>query len=165
MKKLLIAMLMLSLLSGCSKAPVFHEEQQMLQDMVDMMQEGSAEISTDDVPFTYEAKLSAQGDGYRFTFKAFDFCVAMNDVRAAAAIIDGRSGAFVSFGFDEDMTWNVIPFQEDEERGYISTFEMQGTLSSLPAQIGVLIQWRDSSEANTYQVSLLMDGEDLISEE
>ena len=81
MKKLLIAMLMLSLLSGCSKAPVFHEEQQMLQDMVDMMQEGSAEISTDDVPFTYEAKLSAQGDGYRFTFKAFDFCVAMNDVR------------------------------------------------------------------------------------
>ena len=63
------------------------------------------------------------------------------------------------------MTWNVIPFQEDEERGYISTFEMQGTLSSLPAQIGVLIQWRDSSEANTYQVSLLMDGEDLISEE
>ena len=164
MKKLLIAMLTLSMLSGCSKTPVFHEEQQQLQDMVDTIQEGSAEISTD-APFTYEAKLITQEDGYRFTFKAFDFCVAMNDVHAAAAVIDGSSGAFASFGFDEDMTWNVIPFQEDEELGYISAFEMQGTLASLPGQIGVLVQWRDSSEANTYQVSLLMDGEDLISEE
>ena len=59
----------------------------------------------------------------------------------------------------------MIPFQENEEQGYISTIEMSGTLKAVPEQIGVLIQWRDSSQANTYQIYLRMDGEDLISED
>lgn len=42
---------------------------------------------------------------------------------------------------------------------------MSGTLKAVPEQIGVLIQWRDSSQANTYQIYLRMDGEDLISED
>ena len=80
-------------------------------------------------------------------------------------MLDDASGTISSFGFDEEQSWNVIPFQENEEQGYISTIEMSGTLKAVPEQIGVLIQWRDSSQANTYQIYLRMDGEDLISED
>ena len=99
MKRLLIALLMLAALSGCSEAPVFHEDQYLLREMAETIHEGSTEVSAE-VPFDYAASL-----------------------------------------------------------------ERSGTLKAVPEQIGVLIQWRDSSQANTYQIYLRMDGEDLISED
>ncbi len=164
MKRLLIALLMLAALSGCSEAPVFHEDQYLLREMAETIHEGSTEVSAE-VPFDYAASLKSHEDDVLFTFSASGFSVSMYDIKAVAAVLDDASGTISSFGFDEEQSWNVIPFQENEGQGYISTIEMSGTLKAVPEQIGVLIQWRDSSQANTYQIYLRMDGEDLISED
>ena len=164
MKRLLIALLMLAALSGCSEAPVFHEDQYLLREMAETIHEGSAEVSAEVPLGSTAASLEGQEDDVLFTFSASGFSVSMYDIKAVAAVLDDASGTISSFGFDEEQSWNVIPFQENEEQGYISTIEMSGTLKAVPEQIGVLIQWRDSSQANTYQIYLRMDGEDLISE-
>ena len=150
MKRLLIALLMLAALSGCSEAPVFHEDQYLLREMAETIHEGSTEVSAE-VPFDYAASLKSQEDDVLFTFSASGFSVSMYDIKAVAAVLDDASGTISSFGFDEEQSWNVIP--------------LSGTLKAVPEQIGVLIQWRDSSQANTYQIYLRMDGEDLISED
>ena len=54
MKRLLIALLMLAALSGCSEAPVFHEDQYLLREMAETIHEGSTEVSAE-VPFDYAA--------------------------------------------------------------------------------------------------------------
>ena len=91
MKRLLIALLMLAALSGCSEAPVFSEDQYLLREMAETIHEGSTEVSAE-VPFDYAASLKSQEDDVLFTFSASGFSVSMYDIKAVAAVLDDASG-------------------------------------------------------------------------
>ena len=56
-----------------------------------------------------------------------------------------------SVGFEEEAGIQIIPNQEDVEKGYYSSITLNGTFTSSDDVVGVVIQWKDVSGVNTYQ--------------
>ncbi len=154
MKRIALTALVFLLLCGCSSVKERREDQEQLERLQIQLENGSLTIS-DTLPFSYALTITEE-EPYEYTLTIDQFEIAMHDVKIVAKT-DTVDDEVISLGFDDDQTYQVIPFQEDSEKNYYSSISINGTLTSLQDQLEVIIQWKDVSGVNTYQRFWIID--------
>lgn len=154
MKRIALIILVVLLLCGCSSVKERRKDQEQLERLQTQLENGSLTIS-DTLPFSYTFTKTEE-ELYEYTLTIDQFEIAMHDVKIVAKT-DAVDDEVISLGFEDDQTYQVIPFQEDSEKNYYSSISLKGTLTSAQDQLEVIVQWKDVSGVNTYQRYWIID--------
>lgn len=149
MKRLMQVICAVFLLCGCDGANEHQQQQDLLEQLQTQLENRSFSVS-DSLPFQYDVEISQEGESYSYVLVIDHFEHAMYDVKVVGMPLQEPSRlCFV--GFEEEAGIQIIPNQEDVEKGYYSSITLNGTFTSSDDVVGVVIQWKDVSGVNTYQ--------------
>lgn len=149
MKRYIGTLCVLVMLWGCSSVQEHHQQQQLLEQLQAQM-ESRVLTMADSVPFSYDIRMEEEEDGYAYELTLHDFEMAMYDVKVLALPLEADA-KYSAFGFEDEQSITVLPYQENVDKGYYASITLKGRVSSPDAMIGVVVQWKDVSSISTYQ--------------
>ena len=149
MKRLILVLLPILFLTSCQNVQYHHKQQQQLEELEAQLMNGSLTQSST-FPFQFDLTLSKDDNDIQYQLTFQDFETAMYDVKIVVKALDEDSD-IVSFGFDENQTVNIIPFQENEKKGYYGSISLKGRISDVSGRLGVIFQWQAVSSVTSYQ--------------
>ncbi|MBE6114736.1 MAG: hypothetical protein E7191_06605 [Erysipelotrichaceae bacterium] len=105
--------------------------------------------------YDIEAYLNPLNDGtIRYDIIIENPQVAMYDIEILAVeSIAKRSDTIIypCVGIFEEESYTMIPFQKNEEEGYVEAFLLSGISGVQSPVLNVLVTWTDYSKLNTYR--------------
>ncbi len=166
MKKTVIIILILFLLVGCNSNTRKLDEEKYntyltyYQSILDS--DTKAESSQ---CFDISIVVNKMDDStYRYDVIIDEPKVAMYDIKALAVIdnltvdIDTKN-MMPSIGILDDDIYNMIPYQVNTEKGFVSGLDLSLTSEFSSLRISVLVEWKDSSGLNYVREYLSIYGE------
>lgn len=148
MKKALLLLMSLILMSGCSNSAQLDQikidtYKSMYTDILN-----ASDFKSSSEYFSIEASLNDLGDSsYRYDVIIDQAKVAMYDVDILVIVDDGSlvisDKMMPSVGIFEDITYYMIPYQVNTAAHYVQGIALNGLSTSLPVRIKVLVKWKD----------------------
>jgi len=148
MKKALLLLMSLILMSGCSNSAQLDEikidtYKSMYTDILN-----ASDFKSSSEYFSIEASLNDMGDAsYRYDVIIDQAKVAMYDVDILVIVDDGSlvisDKMMPSVGIFEDITYYMIPYQVNTAEHYVQGIALNGLSESLPVRVKVLVKWKD----------------------
>lgn len=159
MKKFLITLLSLVLLSGCNFGKKTADPNDKYLDMIELVNSYDDFSSVSDY-FDITAEETKLGDGsYRFYIVIDKAKVAMYDVEAIGIEknVDYTSFMAANVGIFEDSTYTMIPNQANPDNGYVSGIVISGLTANQETSIYLLVQWKSKDLLTTTRQFLKVD--------
>ena len=128
MKRLMQVICAVFLLCGCDGANEHQQQQDLLEQLQTQLENCSFSVS-DSLPFQYDVEISQEGESYSYVLVIDHFEHAMYDVKVVGMPLQEPS-RLCSVGFEEEAGIQIIPNQEDVEKGYYSSITLNGTFTS-----------------------------------
>jgi len=154
MKKLIIALLVAgTLLTGCQSSSGRQLDQEKYDAYLTYYQEiisATDKLSGCDY-FDIELVVNALSDGsYRYDVVIDNPKVAMYGIEVLAVVLNAEatinySVMMPSIGIMDDDAYNMIPNQVNKAKGFVEGLDVSGTLTALPANVGVMVSFKDST--------------------
>lgn len=148
MKKALLFLMSLVLMSGCSNSAQLDQikidtYKSMYSDILN-----APEFKTVSEYFSIESSLNDLGDSsYRYDVIVDQAKVAMYNVKILVIVDDGslviNDNMMPSVGIFEDITYYMIPYQVNTTAHYVEGIALNGVSLSLPVRLKVLVKWKD----------------------
>jgi len=149
MKKMLLVLLCLGLMSGCSNSAALDQikidiYKSMYTDILN-----ATSFKTSSSYFQLSTSLNVLGDNtYRYDIVIDEAKVAMYDVSVLAIQDDGSlvisENMMSSVGIFEDVTYYMIPYQVNTVAHYVKGFALNGVSVTLPIRLKILVKWKDA---------------------
>jgi hypothetical protein len=157
-KKLLVIMMVLVMLAGCKKDTRMIDEEKYnayltyYQALLDY--ENKLETSR---YYNIELVCNALAENrYRYDVIINDPKIAMYDVQVlmvaenVAGVIN-KDVMMPSEGIFSDVEYNMIPYQVDYEKNYVSGFDLSLVSDESPIHVAVMVAWKDKNKNNSYR--------------
>ena len=153
MRKLLITLILLLVLSGCSV-----DTNQDISangryfDMISLLKSNQKFMTSSD-NFDIVGEVAKINDGYRYYIIIDNPHIALYNVEVLAIEegIDYSKSMACNIGIFEDTPYNLIPNQANVEKGYVKGLSVSGVSQNKNIRLKVLVLWQDKALANTYR--------------
>ena len=157
-KLLLISILCLSFLTGCSHfGKDEHKDMKLYETYIDSVVNNHG-IESTNIPFEYEMDVYRQKNGtYKYEINIYNPHVAMYDIQAIAVNLDMDMNTNIYpciglLGDDLDYQYNMIPYQARGEKGFIRMITLDAVSFKEQFTVNVMVTWKDSSLQNESRV-------------
>ncbi len=166
MKKLLILLVVLFTLTGCSKINRQIEEEKYNSYLTSYKAILEAENKLESSDF-YNIELvvnQLNDEVYRYDIIIDEPRIAMYDIKALA-VIDGiildvdTENMMPSIGIMDDGNINMIPYQVNREMNYVEGIDLSLLSTSDKLNISVIVDWKINSKDKSYREYINLYGE------
>ena len=153
MKKIVLLVITLFLLSGCVENDVGND----LYDKYDNMiaeAKNSEYYEESSAYFDISLDIADNSAGnYRFYIIIDNSSIAMYDIEAVAVEKDEdySNKMAACIGIFEDLEYSMVPGQVNIDNGYMKGMSISGLTTNPSPVIYLLIQWKNSSRKETYK--------------
>jgi uncharacterized protein YceK len=148
MKKALLFLMSLMLMSGCSNSAQL--DQIKLDTYTSIYTDilNASDFKTESDYFSIEFLLADLGNSsYRYDVIIDQAKVAMYNVEILVIVDDGSlvisDKMMPSVGIFEDITYYMIPYQVNTAAHYIEGIALNGVASNLPVRLKAVVKWKD----------------------
>ncbi len=166
MKKIIIALMILSLLVGCNSNSRKLDEEKYntyLTFYQSILDSDNKKESSQCFDISIVVNKIDE-DTYRYDVIIDEPKVAMYDIKALAVIdnltVDvDKSQMMPSIGILDDESYSMIPYQVNTDKGFVSGLDLSLTSDLSALRISVMVEWKDSSTVNYVREYLSIYGE------
>lgn len=156
MKKIILLFLLLSLL-GCSNSKESAKERDSITKYESYLTTLVEQDRFTDSSYYYDitAYLNELSDGTtRYDVIIENPQIAMYDIEVLVVESTAKRSDTLIYpcvGIFEEESYTMIPFQKNEEEGYVEAFLLSGISATQEPVLNVLVTWKDYSKLNTYR--------------
>lgn len=157
-KRFLWFLLSLILLCGCGDSREKQQESiRNYESYIDAVLNNKG-IESKSIPFDYTLTVYKQQDNtYQYEVVISNPRVAMYNIQAIVVdpTLDSNSNVFPCLGLlgeDADVSFNMIPFQANGSRNFVSKIFLDGISEQDQFTLQVMVTWKDSQLVNSNRV-------------
>ena len=152
MKKLLITLLIMVLLSSCSQTgkEVIDPNERYIY-IVNLLEEHES-YNFSSMYFDIEGEMAKIDEGYRYYITIDNPSIAMYDIELLAIEkdVDYLTNMAPNIGIFEDTQYNMVPNQTDISNGYMKGIVASGLSSSPKTTLYVFVQFKNQDFSNVH---------------
>ncbi|CAM3664724.1 hypothetical protein ERUR111494_05875 [Erysipelothrix urinaevulpis] len=162
MKKIVLMLLVVVLLQGCSLSKGKEYNEQVLQYQSYYQTVLDNDKFSDSSPyFAIDAKIGKQGEQYVYEIIVDDPKIAMYDIKIMVVEdkknYNAEDKMMPNAGIFEKEPYNMIPNQERVSENYMNGFKLLGEINQPKVNIQVIVSFTDNRKLNTYREFLEFD--------
>lgn len=162
MKKMLLLLCSLILVSGCSNGATRKTEMNSKYENYIELIINNNNVNSLDIPFQHSLEITQNTKGkYVYTVSIFSPRVAMYDIELMAVDINTISVNSVapSIGVVEDEQFNMIPFQSDQSKGFYQGMSINGESDSPTFMLSCLVVYQDFTKVGENYIYFTISGD------
>lgn len=157
-KCMLLSIVMIVMLCGCSSSHSKAQQESLknYESYIDAVINNNG-IESKSIPFDYKLNVVKKNDNtYEYEVIISNPQVAMYKIQAIAVDqnMDANTNVYPCFGLvgeDAKVQFNMIPYQVNTTRNYISGFGLNSLSASDQFTVNVMVTWKDALLQNTYR--------------